>query len=135
MENLDGYSHALASLGFFALLISILSMVSGRGRSTENRCECGQPKWNYDSVVYRSNRAFMNAVESAGPFIAALLAAMLTGVSPLWVNIFATVFLAARVATAFFHVCTINQGLRSATWAIGMLCVLSLAVVGIVGAF
>jgi len=135
MENFDAYSHALASLGGFALLISILGMVSGRGRTADNRCDCGQPKRNYDNVVYRSNRAFMNAIESAGPFIAALMAAMLTGGAPLWVNIFATVFLVARIATAFVHVRTTNQGLRSATWVVGLVCILSLIVIGIVGAF
>ena len=135
MENFDAYSHALASLGGFALLIAFLGMVSGRGRTADNRCDCGQPKRNYDDVVYRSNRAFMNAIESAGPFISALMAAMLTGGAPLWVNIFAAVFLVARIATAFVHIRTTNQGLRSATWVVGLVCILSLAVIGIVGAF
>jgi uncharacterized MAPEG superfamily protein len=135
MEYFDAYSHALASLAGFAILISVLGAMSVGGRSAENRCECGQPKRNYDDVVYRRNRAFMNAVESATPFIAALIAAMLTGGSPLWVNIFASVFLLARVATAVVLIGTTNQGLRSATWFIGLLCVFCLAIIGLWGAF
>jgi uncharacterized MAPEG superfamily protein len=135
MEFFDAYSHALAALSGFAILIAVLGALSVGGRTPENRCDCGQPKRNYDNVVYRRNRAFMNAVESAGPFIAALMAAILTGGSPLWVNIFASVFLLARVATAVVHIGTTNQGLRSATWAIGLLCMFSLAIIGLLGAF
>jgi uncharacterized MAPEG superfamily protein len=135
MDIFDVYSHALASLACFAILISVLGGLSAGGGSPENRCECGQPKRDYDNVVYRRNRAFMNAVESAGPFIAALMAAILTGGSPLWVNIFASVFLLARVATAVVHIGTINEGLRSATWFVGLLCVFGLAIMGIWGAF
>ena len=135
MDIFDVYSHALASLACFAMLISVLGGLSAGGGSPENRCECGQPKRDYDNVVYRRNRAFMNAVESAGPFIAALMAAILTGGSPLWVNIFASVYLLARVATAVVHIGTTNEGLRSATWFVGLLCVFGLAIMGIWGAF
>ena len=135
MEIFAAYSHALASLGGYAILMTVLGAMSTAGRSPDNRCECGQPKRNYDDVVYRRGRAFMNSVETVGPFVAALLAAMLTGGSPLWVNIFASIFVLARVATAVAHIGTTNQTLRSATWAIGLFCVLGLAIIGIVGAF
>lgn len=135
MEVFDAYSHALASLGGFAFLVMVLGAMSLSGRTPENRCACGQPKRDYDDVVYRRGRAFLNAVEAIGPFIAALLAAMLTGGSPFWVNLLASVFLLARIAMAAVHIGTTNQGLRSATWAVGTLCVAGLALIGIVGAF
>lgn len=135
MEIFDAYSHALASMGGYALLMVILGAMSAAGRTADNRCECGQPKRDYDNVVYRRGRAFMNAVESVGPFVAALIAAMLVGGSPLLVNIFATVFLLARIATAVAHIATTNQTLRSATWAVGVVCTIALAVIAIIGAF
>lgn len=135
MEMFEPYSHALASLAGFAILMSVLGAMSTRGMTPETRCESGLPKRNYDNLGYRHHRAFMNALEAIGPFIAALMAAILTGGSPLWVNIFASVFLLARVATAAVHIGTTNQGLRSATWAVGLVCVFGLAIMGIVGAF
>jgi uncharacterized MAPEG superfamily protein len=135
MEIFDPYSHALASLAGFAILMSVLGFLSVGGLTAENRTESGLPKRNYDDVGYRRSRAFQNAIESIGPFIAALLAAILTGGSPFWVNLFASVFLVARIATAAVHIGTTNQGLRSATWAVGLACVLCLAIIGIKGAF
>ncbi|WP_187428667.1 hypothetical protein ROLI_012340 [Roseobacter fucihabitans] len=135
MEAFQAYSHALASLALWAILVPILGMQSTRGRSAENRCACGKPHRNYADPVYRSERAFMNAVETSGPFIAALMAAILTGASPFWVNLFASVFILARVGMAVAHIKTENQALRSAGFATGLLCVLALAVLGLVAAF
>lgn len=134
MEFLDAYSHAMAALAAYALLMIVLGAVSTAGRTPENRCDCGQPKRDYNDVVYRRSRAFLNAVEGAGPFIAALLAAVLTGASPFWVNMFASIFIVARVAMAIVHIGTTNQMARSATWAIGTICVVILAIMGLGGA-
>ena len=135
MEIFDAYSHALAAMGGYALVMMVLGAMSTVGRSADNRCACGQPKRDYDDVVYRRGRAFMNSVETVGPFVAAVMAAMLTGGSPFWVNLLASIFLVARVATAFIHIGTTNQALRSATWGVGAVCIAALAVIGIVGAF
>lgn len=135
MEAFDAYGHALAAMGGYALVMMVLGAMSTTGRTPENRCACGQPKRDYDDVVYRRGRAFMNSVESVGPFVAAVMAAMLTGGSPFWVNLLASIFLLARIATAFVHIGTTNQAMRSATWGVGTLCVAGLALIGIVGAF
>jgi uncharacterized MAPEG superfamily protein len=135
MEAFDAYGHALAALGLWAILVSVLAALSTRGRTAENRCDCGKPKRNYDDQGYRSERAFMNAIEASGPFIAATVAAVLAGASPLWVNIFASVFIVARVAVAYVHIATTNQTLRSAIWSVGLLCILALAIMAVVAAF
>ena len=135
MELFDAYSHALASLAGYALLMIALSAMSLSGRTDEHRCDCGQPKRDYNDAVYRRGRAFQNSIESVGPFVAALMAAILTGGSPLWVNVFASVFLLARIAMAVLHIGTTNQNMRSATWVVGVVCVIALAVIGIIGAF
>ena len=135
LEIFAPYSHALASLGIWAILVSVLAALSTVGRTAEGRCDCGKPKRNYSDPVYRRERAFMNAIEGSGPFIAATLAAILVGASPFWVNIFASVFIVARLAMAYVHIATENQPLRSAAFSVGLLCILCLSIMALVGAF
>lgn len=135
MDQFAAYSHSFASLAGFAVLVLVLGALSTIGRNAENRCACGQVKRDYSDVVYRRGRAFLNAQEAAAPFVAATLAAVFVGAAPFWVNLFASVFLIARIAVAFVHIGTTNQPLRSAVWAIGLLCTLALAVMAIKGAF
>lgn len=131
----EAYAHAVASLGGYAILLVVLTSMSVVGRSDGKRCECGQVKRDYDDVVYRRGRAHMNAVESAAPFIAAVVAAILVGASPFWVNVLASVFLVARVIGAAVHIGTTSHNLRSLFWFISMLSVLALAVIAVWGAF
>ena len=133
--DFDAYSHALAALALWAVLVSVLGMVSTRGRSPENRCDCGKPKRDYANPVYRAERAFMNAVEVSGPFVAATVAAVLTGAAPFVVNLLASLFIVVRVAMAYVHIRTENQSARSACFAAGLLCILALAVMAVVAAF
>ena len=135
MEIFAAYSHALASLALWGVMVSVLGALSTRGRSAENRCDCGKPKRNYDDPVYRSERAFMNAVETSGPFISVAVAAILLGASPFWVNLFASVFIVARLAMAFVHIRTTNQPMRSAFFLVGLICLLALAILAIAAAF
>ena len=135
MEIFEPYAHAIASMAGFSVLMLVLGGLSTRGRTAENRAPSGLVKRDYSDPAYRSGRAFMNAVESGAPFAMALLAAMLTGGSPFWVNVFAAVFLLARIATAYVHIATENQAMRSATWAVGFFCILALGLIGLIGAF
>jgi uncharacterized MAPEG superfamily protein len=134
MTEFAAYSHAIASLGLWAILSIILSGVSLRGRTPEGRCDCGKPKRDYTDRVYRADRAFMNAVENSGPFVAATVAAMLAGAAPFWVNVFASVFLVSRIAMAIVHIGTENQPLRSAMFVIGWVCMIALALMAVVAA-
>ena len=135
MEAFEAYSHALASLAGFSLLMMVLGAVSTVGRSPENRTQSGAVIRNYSDPTYRRGRAFANAMESAAPFIGATLAAILVGANPFWVNLFASLFLAARIAVAVVHIGTEIQWLRSAIWTVGTVCILVLGVMGIWGAF
>ncbi len=129
------YAHAIASLGGYAVLMIVLTVFSVAGRSDDERALCGQVKRDYANPTYRKARAHANAVESAGPFIAAVVAAILMGANPFWVNLFGSVFLAARVAMAVVHIGTTNQPIRSLFWSVGMLCTVFLAIMAIWGAF
>ena len=134
MTEFAAYSHAIASLGLWAILSIILAGVSLRGRTPEGRCDCGKPKRDYADRVYRADRAFMNAVENSGPFVAATVAAMLAGAAPFWVNVFASVFLVSRIAMAIVHIGTENQQLRSVMFGIGWVCMIALALMAVVAA-
>ncbi|MGC1495156.1 MAG: MAPEG family protein [Sulfitobacter sp.] len=135
MEQFSDYSHAIASIALWSLLVIVLAGLSTKGRTSEGRCDCGKPKRNYADPVYRRERAFMNAVEGGGPFIGATLAAMLAGASPFAVNLLASLYLVFRIAMAIVHVRTENQKLRSASFAAGLLCTVGLAVMAVIAAF
>ncbi|MEP4197362.1 MAG: MAPEG family protein [Aliishimia sp.] len=135
MDSFSDYSHALAAMSGFSILMIVLGAMSTVGRSSENRGECGTVKRDYNDVVYRRGRAFANAMEIVGPFLGATLAAILVGASPFWVNLFASIFLVARIAMAAVHIGTTNQPMRSAFWALGTVCVMALAISAIIGAF
>lgn len=132
MQPFEAYGHAVASLALWAAIILVLSGLSTRGRGPENRCECGKPKRDYADNAYRSERAFMNAIETSGPFIAASVAAILSGAPAFWVNLLASLFVVSRIAVAYVHIATTNQRLRSSIWAFGAFCIFGLASMAVV---
>ena len=134
MELFEAYSHALASLAGWAILILVGIMVAGRYQS-KSETDTGLPKRDYASQGYRAHRHQQNMLEMGGAFIAATLAAMLTGASPFWVNLLASLFLVSRIAMMVVHVWTVNQPARSACWTVGAVCVLGLGIFGVIGAF
>ncbi len=135
MSQFAEYGHAIVALALWALLVCVLAALSTLGRTAEARCGCGKPKRNYADPVYRRERAFMNAVETSGPFIAATLAAILIGAAPFWVNLLASVFIAARLCMAVVHIATTHQPLRSLFFIVGLLCILALAVSAVLAGF
>lgn len=135
MIEFDAYSHAIASLALWPILQIVLSMLSNVGLSAENRTASGHPKREYSDPAYRRSRAFANAIEMSGPFIAATVAAILAGAAPFWVNLLASVFIVSRIVTAVVHIRTEIQTLRSATWMVGLLCVVILAIMAVRAAF
>lgn len=135
MEQFAQYNHAIAALAFWALISVVLGGLSTVGRTAENRCDCGKPKRDYANPVYRRERAFANAVEVSGPFVAATLAAILAGASPFTVNLLASVFVVSRIAMAVVHIRTENQPMRSAMFVIGWLSMIGLALVAVRAVF
>ena len=135
MESFAVYSHALAALAGWGLLTMILSGLSTRGRNADNRAECGLPKRNYAEASYRAHRAYANAMESTTPFLTGTVVCILAGAAPFWVNLFASVFLVARIAMAYVHIATENQPARSATYVVSWMCMLVLGGMALVAAF
>lgn len=133
MPLAEPYSHALASLALWAILMTVLGILSVAG-TMRARTESGHPVRDYSDPAYRRHRAFQNAIETTGPFLAATLSAILAGASPFWVNLFASVFVVARIAMAAVHVGTEVQWARSALWTVGLACTLGLAVMALLAA-
>ncbi len=128
MEYFEAYSHAIASLALWSIVVLVLGMVATAGKNAENTCACGHPKRDYSNVVYRRGRAHANAMEMAGPFIGATVAAILAGADPFWVNTLASVFLVSRVVLPVVHIGTTIEALRSVVWMVGLICVVVLVV-------
>ncbi|NNE53574.1 MAG: MAPEG family protein [Sulfitobacter sp.] len=135
METFAPYSHAITSLALWGLMMVALSMISTRGRTPENRCDCGKPKRDYSDPVYRRERAFMNAVETSPAFMATTMAAILAGASPVSVNWLATLFLISRIAMAYVHIRTENQPMRSALFGLGWLSIILMALLALYTVF
>lgn len=135
MEHFAQYAHAIAALALWGLMVTVLGMLSTRGRTAEGRTESGLPKRDYSDPVYRRVRAQMNAIETSPAFIGATVAAIMAGAAPLWVNLFASLFLVLRVGMAVVHIRTENQPARSLFFATAMLCNVALVVMAIVAAF
>ncbi len=134
MDAFAAYHPALIVVVLWALTMMVLSGLSLRGRTDADLCACGAPKRNYANPVYRAHRAFQNALETSGPFLAATMAAVLTGALPLLVNVLCVVFWLARIAMAVVHIGTENQPMRSLAYGIGWLCTVILALTAIVAA-
>lgn len=127
------YAPTVAVLAAWSILSLVLARLSTVG-SPRARADSGHPVCDYADPAYRRGRAHLNAVETSGPFLAAAVAAMLAGGSPLWVNLPAILFLLARIAMAAVHVGTENQSARSGFFVLGVACIFGLAALAIAGA-
>ena len=128
------YAHALAAMAGWGLLMLVLTVLSVIG-SPRARTQAGLPARDYADPYYRRSRAFANAVEASGSFLAVTVAAILVGASPFWVNVLASVFLVARIGAAAAHIGTMIEPLRSAFWSVAVLCTLALGAMALLGAF
>ena len=134
-DHFAPYAHAIAALAGWGLVMMVLSLMSTSRLNAENRTESGLPRRNYSDTGYRRFRAYANAVETTGPFIAVTVAAIMIGANSFWVNMLATVFLVSRIVTATVHMTSENQNLRSATYMVGWMCMFGLALLAISKAF
>ena len=104
MEQFAVYGHALAAIAGVGLLQIVLSPLSALAKWREGLVPGSAPEPDYASRTYRAHRAYGNLTESMGLFVGLCVAAMLAGAAPFWVNVFASVYLLARVVMAVVHV-------------------------------
>ena len=138
MQLVAEYSHAIASLVIFALLVLALSPFSALAKQGRGLAPGATPEQDYSDKAYRLNRAYLNGTETLPAFLTVTLAAILLGASPFWVNLLASLALVARVAMLIVHLRGIGKphsGLRSVFYVVGWACMVGLAILALVAAF
>jgi uncharacterized MAPEG superfamily protein len=139
MEAFAEYSHAIAALGFFALITLALSPLAGVARNRSGAVAGSLPKADYADRDFRICRAYQNATESLGAFAAVLLVAVLAGAAPFWVNLFAALAVLSRVAMVYVHINGIGSdkepGPRTILYVFGWLMMLLILILGLVAVF
>jgi len=138
MEQFAPYGHALVSMAGVALIGLLMNPISALRKMGQGVAPGGTPEQAYDDGTYRLNRAYLNLTEMMGLFVGCVLAAMLAGVAPFWVNWLASIFFVSRILVAIVHLAGIgpmNFGPRTMIFVVGWACCVALAVMAILAVF
>ncbi|MFW8592603.1 MAPEG family protein [Cribrihabitans neustonicus] len=138
MEAFTAYSHALASLIGFALVVLALSPFSALAKQKRGMAPGATPAEDYSDRAYRLNRAYLNGCETLPAFLAVTVAAMLAGAAPFWVNLLAALVLLTRLAMLAVHLSGAGKphnGMRTMFYVAGWGCMVVLAVLALVAVF
>ncbi len=138
MDNFAAYGLALASLAAVGILGLLLSPLSALKKQAQGLTTGAAPDADYGDPAYRWNRAYMNLTETYGYFAGITLTAILAGVSPVWVNWIAAIFLVTRVLVAIVHVMGIGKqanGPRTILYVIGWFAAIVLAVMTVMAIY
>ncbi|NOD34797.1 MULTISPECIES: MAPEG family protein [unclassified Ruegeria] len=138
MEAFAEYSHAIASVVFFTLVVLFLAPFSALAKQGKGLAPGATPEQDYGDQAYRLNRAYLNGTETLPAFLTVVVAAILLGVSPFWVNLLASVALVARLLMLVVHLRGIgkpNSGLRSVLYVLGWACMFVIGLMALVAAF
>lgn len=138
MEGFAEYSHAIASLVLFTLVVLALSPFSALAKAGKGLAPGATPEQDYSDKAYRLNRAYLNGTETLPAFVTVTIAAMLAGASPFWVNLLASVVLVSRIIMLVVHLRGIgqaNNGPRSIFYVLGWACMVALGIIALVAVF
>ncbi|MAO25908.1 MAPEG family protein [Roseovarius sp.] len=129
------YAHAIAAMAGMALLVLVLSPVTGWMKSKLGLAPGAAPEADYSNPAYRWHRAHGNAAENAASFALVTLAAILAGANPVWVNWLASLYLLSRLVLLVVHVGGIGRadmGPRSFLYVFGWLLCIILGLMAII---
>lgn len=138
MEQFAAYSHALAALIGFAVIVLALSPFSALAKQKAGLEPGATPVANYADKAYRLNRAYLNGCETLPAYLTVTLVAILAGASPFWVNLLAALVLVARVLMVIVHITGTGRaqaGLRTVFYVSGWALMLGLAILALVAVF
>ncbi|UWQ36057.1 MAPEG family protein [Leisingera aquaemixtae] len=138
MEVFAAYSHALAALVIFTLIILALSPVSALAKQKADLAPGATPREDYADKAYRLNRAYLNGCETLPAFLTVTLVAILAGAAPFWVNLLASLVLVSRLVMIVIHLRGAGKphgGLRSVFYVIGWACMGGLALLTLAAVF
>ncbi len=138
MEVFAEYSHAIASLVIFTLIVLFLSPFSALAKAGKGLAPGATPDQDYSDKAYRLNRAYLNGTETLPAFLTVTVAAILLGASPFWVNLLASIALLARILMLVIHLRGMGKphsGIRSVAYVAGWACMFILGLIALVAAF
>ena len=138
MEQFAEYGHAIVALGGTVIFGLILSPLSALKKSAIGLAPGAVPEADYSSSVYRWHRCYSNLGETVGFFAAAVVAAILAGASPFWVNLAASIFFISRLVQAYVHITGSGKpdmGARSFSYVAGWAMCILLSIMAIVAVF
>lgn len=138
MEIFAEYSHAIASLVIFTLIILFISPFTSLAKQGKGLAPGAAPDQDYEDKAYRLNRVYLNGTETLPAYLTVTVAAILLGASPFWVNLLASIALVARVVMLVIHIRGIgkpNGGLRSIFYVVAWACMFVLGFMALVAAF
>ncbi|WP_170788374.1 MAPEG family protein [Ruegeria lacuscaerulensis] len=132
------YGHAIASVMVFTLVVLFMAPFTALAKTAKGLAPGATPSQDYADKAYRLNRAYLNGTETLPAFAAVVVAAVLMGVSPFWVNLLASIALVARLVMLVVHIRGIgkpNSGLRSVLYVLGWVCMFVIGLMALVAAF
>lgn len=138
MDAFSDYAHAIVALALFALITLLLSPMAGLARNRAGVVPGSLPT-DTGSRDFRISRAYQNATESVGPFAAVIVAAVLAGAAPFWVNLFASLTVLSRIAMIYVHIQGVGLGRepgpRSFLYVFGWFMMVLIAVMAAIAGF
>lgn len=138
MDALAAYSHAIASVVIFTLVVLLLAPFSALAKQGKGLAPGATPEQDYADRAYRLNRAYLNGTETLPAYLAVVMAAIVMGASPFWVNLLASVALLARLAMLVIHIRGIGKphsGVRSVLYVVAWACMFVMGLMALVAAF
>lgn len=94
----EQYGHAIASIVVYAVIAQVLNAMTGIRKGAAGLQPGASHPQDYGDASYRLDRTYMNTVEMLGFTVALIVAAILVGANPFWVNLLATLSLLLRLA-------------------------------------
>ncbi len=136
MEQFAEYGHAIVAVALTAVLGLVLGPLSALRKLRIGLEPGAQPAADYSSSTYRWTRSYLNLSEVMGFYVAVVVAAILAGANPVWVNWLASLFFMSRLILAVIHIGGFgkpNFSLRTFTFVAGWAMCVLLAVMAICG--
>lgn len=135
MEQFSAYGHSLFSIAIWILVVQLLSAWVGAAKGKAGIVPGATPEPDYSNKVYRLHRAYENSIANLAVLTSSVAIAIFAGVSPFWVNLFASVAVLARLVMVYVHIQGLGkptQGLRTAIFVFHWALILAIALMAAV---
>lgn len=128
------YSGTVAAMGIMGALLLVQLIVLDVAGISAGHVPGAPVGGDHTSFFFRAARAHANTNESIAAFIMLALFGMLRAASPGWLNLLATIFVAARAAHMVCYYANLKP-LRSLSFVVAFLALVGMLVVGAAAAF